>query len=71
MAVEGRKIRIGIIGCGGIAHSHMKNYVKFDDVEIVAGADLVPGKAEAFMKEFANDEIEMKLVQNVLSVVVK
>ena len=52
MAIEGRKIRIGIIGCGGIAHSHMKNYVKFDDVEIVAGADLVPGKAEAFMKEF-------------------
>ncbi|MCQ2414319.1 MAG: Gfo/Idh/MocA family oxidoreductase, partial [Clostridia bacterium] len=47
-----KKVRIGIIGTGGIAHSHMKAYLKCADVEIVAGADLVPGKAEAFMKEF-------------------
>lgn len=52
MGVEGRKLRIGIIGCGGIAHAHMQQYVKFDDVEVVAGADLVPGKAKAFMEEF-------------------
>ncbi len=52
MAVEGRKLRIGIIGCGGIAHAHMQQYVKFDDVEIVAGADLVPGKAKEFMEKF-------------------
>ena len=42
-----RKLRVGIIGTGGIAHSHMNQYVKMDDVEIVAGADLVPGKAKA------------------------
>lgn len=48
----GRKLRIGFIGTGGIAHSHMKAYVKFDDVEVVAGADLIPGKAAAFFEEF-------------------
>ena len=48
----GRKLRIGIIGTGGIAHSHMRAYQKFEDAEIICGADLIPGKAEAFFKEF-------------------
>ena len=43
-----KKMRIGIIGTGGIARSHLKAYLKQPDVEIVAGADIVPGKAEAF-----------------------
>jgi predicted dehydrogenase len=47
-----KKIRIGIIGTGGIAHSHMRSYLQMPDVEVVAGADIVPGKAEAFFKEF-------------------
>ncbi len=47
-----KKMRIGIIGCGGIAHAHMKAYLQQPDVEIVAGCDLIPGKAAAFMKEF-------------------
>ena len=48
----GKKLRIGFIGTGGIAHSHMRAYEKFEDAEIVCGADLVPGKADAFFKEF-------------------
>jgi len=48
----GKKLRIGFIGTGGIAHSHMRAYQKFEDAEIVCGADLVPGKADAFFKEF-------------------
>ena len=44
-----RKLRIGIIGCGWIADSHMVCYKAMPDVEIVAGADLIPGKAAAFM----------------------
>ena len=50
-----RKVRIGIIGTGGIAHAHMRAYLNMPDVEIVAGADLVPGKAEAFFREFHID----------------
>ena len=45
-----RKLRIGIIGTGGIANSHIDSYKKQPDVEIVAGADLIPGKAEKFFK---------------------
>ena len=46
-----KKMRVGIIGCGWIADSHMICYKAMPDVEIVAGADLIPGKAEAFFKK--------------------
>ncbi len=47
-----KKIRVGIIGTGGIARQHLKTYLDQDDVLIVAGADLVEGKAEKFFEEF-------------------
>ena len=47
-----KKMRVGIIGCGWIAGSHMHSYLKQPDVEIVAGADLIPGKAKAFMEKY-------------------
>ena len=47
-----KKVRVGIIGTGWIAEAHIRNYKTMPDVEIVAGADLVPGKAEAFFKKF-------------------
>jgi len=43
-----KKLKIGIIGTGGIARSHLNAYLKQPDVEVVAGADIVPGKAKAF-----------------------
>ena len=50
-----RKLRVAIIGCGWIADAHIKAYQAQPDVEIVAGADLIPGKAAAF---FAKHGIE-------------
>ncbi len=52
-----RKLRIGIIGTGGIANSHIDSYLKQPDVEVVAGADLIPGKAEKF---FEDHKVEAK-----------
>ena len=45
-------IKIAIIGTGWIAESHIEAYKKMPDVEIVAMADLIPGKSEAFAKKF-------------------
>lgn len=45
-----KRLRVGIIGTGWIADAHMEQYKKMPDVDIVAGADLVDGKAEAFFK---------------------
>ncbi|MBW7460617.1 Gfo/Idh/MocA family oxidoreductase, partial [Paenibacillus sepulcri] len=44
-----KTVRIGIIGSGGIAHAHVSQYKKLPDVEIVAVADVVPGKAQQFI----------------------
>ncbi len=47
-----KKLKIAFIGTGGIAHAHIKSYLQQPDVEIVAGADIIPGKARAFFDEF-------------------
>ncbi len=46
-----KKLKVGIIGCGWIAGAHIAEYKRMEDVEIVAGADLIPGKAEAFFRD--------------------
>ena len=46
------KFQVGIIGCGGIAGAHANTYKRMDDVEIVALADIIPGKAAQFAKNF-------------------
>ena len=50
-----KKLRIGIIGTGGISGSHIEAYLNQPDVEIVAGCDLIPGKAE---ERFASHGVE-------------
>ena len=51
----GRRFKIGIIGTGWIAESHVESYLAMDDVDIVAMADLIPGKAEKFAKRYNKD----------------
>ncbi len=47
-----KKVKIGIIGTGWVAEAHIKAYKKQPDVEVVALADIVPGKAAAFAKKY-------------------
>ena len=53
-----KKVRVGIIGTGWIADAHMESYLKQPDVEIVAGADIIPGKAEAFFKRYGLENVK-------------
>lgn len=39
-AYRGKKLRIAIIGCGGIAQTHLGAYRKNPAVEVVAGVDI-------------------------------
>ena len=50
-----RRLRVGLIGTGWIAEAHVKEYLKFPDVDIVALADLIPGKAERFCRKYGVD----------------
>lgn len=47
-----RKLKIGIIGTGWIADAHAMSYLKQPDVEIIAAADIIPGKAEKFFEKY-------------------
>ncbi len=42
-------IRIGLIGAGGIAGAHARRYAEIPEAEVVAVADIVPGRAEEFI----------------------
>lgn len=44
-----RTLKVGIIGSGGIARAHVSAYRKLPYVEIVAVADVIPGKAQQFV----------------------
>jgi predicted dehydrogenase len=44
-----KKLRVGIIGTGGIAGAHIAQYKQIPEVEIVGGADIIPGKARAYL----------------------
>lgn len=48
----GKKVKIAIIGCGWIAQCHIDSYKRMPDAEVVAFADIVPGKAKAFAERY-------------------
>ena len=48
-----RKVKVGIIGCGGIAQGkHMPSLAKLDQVELVAFCDIVQERADKAAQEF-------------------
>lgn len=54
-----KTVKVGIIGTGWIAEAHVVDYLKMPDVEIVAAADLIPGKAKAFFEKFGVDNVRL------------
>ena len=55
-----KKIKIGIIGCGGIANGkHMPSLSKLDDVEMVAFCDIIPEKAEAAKAQYGTPDAKV------------
>ena len=45
-AASEKKLRVAIIGCGGISQSHLEAYKKIPEVEIVAGVDIRPERLQ-------------------------
>ena len=46
------KVKVGFLGCGGIAHAHMERLARMEDVEIVAFCDVVKERAEESAKKY-------------------
>jgi predicted dehydrogenase len=47
------KLRVGIIGFGGIAKSHCSAIVELDSVEVVAVADFFEDKQRQYMDQYS------------------
>lgn len=49
------KVRIGLVGCGGIGRMHLKVWSKLDNAEIAAVCDIVPERAEKAKAEYGGE----------------
>ena len=56
-----KKLKIGIIGAGWIAEAHIDMYKQMPDVDIVAVADLIPGKAQALCERYGVEGVRYYL----------
>ena len=50
------KVRLGFVGCGGIAVSHLKGIVKNPYVKLAAFCDINPDRARMIAKEYGDKE---------------
>jgi predicted dehydrogenase len=58
MTTTAKKLRVGIIGTGGIATgAHIPGYQKTDGVEIIAACDVVKERAEAMATRFSIPQV--------------
>jgi myo-inositol 2-dehydrogenase/D-chiro-inositol 1-dehydrogenase len=46
------KVKVGFVGCGGIARWHVSHLQKMEDVSIVAACDVIPERAQALAEPF-------------------
>ena len=46
------KVKVGVVGCGSICGHYFRGCSAFPILDVVAGADLIPERAEAKAKEF-------------------
>ena len=49
---EGKRFRVAIIGCGGIAQTHLEAYKSIPEVEIVAGVDINPERLDVMHEKW-------------------
>ncbi len=60
MASANETLRIGIVGCGGIANQkHMPALKKQPDVQMVAFCDIIPERAEQAAKEYGTHDAKV------------
>jgi predicted dehydrogenase len=54
---DGKKFRVALIGCGGIAQVHLAAMRELPDVEIVAGVDSDPSRLDHFQSKWGVDAV--------------
>lgn len=54
---RGKRLRIAIVGCGGICETHLGAYAKIPEVEIVAGVDIKPERLEVMREKYGMEKL--------------
>ena len=55
-----RKVKVGIVGCGGIANGkHMPSLKLIENVEMVAFCDIIPERAMKAKKDYGTSEAKV------------
>ena len=54
---KGQKLRVAIIGCGGIAQTHLGIYKNLPEVEVVAGVDIVPARLDVMRDKWGVQDV--------------
>ena len=49
--------KVGIVGCGSIAATHIWALNKMENVKIVAAADIIPERAKKLMEEYVDYDV--------------
>src|ERR1700712_233741 len=49
---SGKKFRVALVGCGGIAQTHMAALKRIPEVEVVAGVDIDSSKLDNFQEKW-------------------
>lgn len=49
-----RKLKVAVVGCGGISRRHLEGYAESGRAELVGVADIVPERAEAAAEKFGS-----------------
>ena len=58
-AGAGGRLRVGIVGCGGIANSHARAYVAHPRVDLVGVVDEIPDRAAALRPGVRDDRVRL------------
>ncbi|MDB5327666.1 MAG: hypothetical protein JWM57_3235 [Phycisphaerales bacterium] len=53
----GKKLRVALIGCGGIAQTHLNAFKDFPEVEIVAGVDINPARLKTMQEKWGVQKV--------------
>jgi len=48
-----KRYRVGLLGCGGIAHTHARSILKTGRMELVAFCDMAEHRAKEFNERYA------------------
>src|SRR5580704_2601461 len=51
-AYSGKRLRVAIIGCGGISDLHLRTLQNFPDVQLVAAVDIKPARLQIVEEKF-------------------